>query len=272
MSDQAATAAQPTAQAAAAQPGAQAPAAPGDPQIDRNEYERLKRDEQRFRGSQKFYEAASKHGFKDEAAFEEWGPTLAAWKQRGFTAKQLAAAFSQPERETGREETEPDIDSRFRDLESRLRRENYEREHVNNSRADREYLEDQFINQTVGEDAPEPLRKLMARAARDHYAELRRASRYEDGHPLAGDEFTKPLGRAGREAIEKFLKEQHKAVTDGFSAARAAKVGAAAQKQTTATTAGINGGNGAPQKEALTKEERTRSALAKAAAAIGAKS
>lgn len=221
------------------------------PQIDPNDYARLKRIEQQYNGQKSYYDAGSKYGLKSPDQLNEVGELYKTLSERGIKPSQVASMFgAQVAQQTesasdvanmSKADIERMIGERLTKAQADMIRSQAEKEHESSVTGEYERFTTDTMKSWIGEGADDTLAELARYAAIGKYGEVRKA--YGDDHPLKG--MYGPAGKDGLGEIEKFVKES----ATKLRASQSLALGAAARKTATSTPAGNSSGQGQPKNE-----------------------
>jgi len=204
---------------------------PAAPSIDPQEFARLQRIEQQFKGVQPFVEKARSYGFSDTKALDEWGGFAKTASSRGVTPQKLAALFDESGAGEARSAgeavaiTEEMLDRKLSEREAATIRKFHAQKLEEELAAERgEFNDERFKKEFEG--VPEEFMKLARHAAHGLYLEKRQP--FPEGHPLHGQ-----FGGAGKDGIASIyndLKGAWKAIETKMKAANLTAIGQAASR------------------------------------------
>jgi hypothetical protein len=188
--------------AAPAQPQGEVKVPEGKAFVDAQEYETLRRNNERLRGMDEFYRSATKHGFKSPKDFEPIGKFTAALKERGMSLEQLSQAFLTEKEQEGvdTEAMSPKaLQSLFEkwateqgfvksaDLDQREQKIHALSAHKE-SMAKESSAVDSFVKGLLGDTATDRDKRLLALYVKDTLESRRNV--YPEGHPLHESELS----------------------------------------------------------------------------------
>ena len=221
------------------------------PQIDPNEYARLKRIEQQYNGQKSYYDTGSKYGLKSANELNEVGELYKTLSERGIKPSQVASMFgAQVAQQTesasdvanmSKADIERMIGERLTKAQADMIRSQAEKEHESSVTGEYEQFTNDTMKGWLGEGTDDTLAELARYAAIGKYSEVRQA--YGDDHPLKG--IYGPAGKDGLGTIQSWLKES----ATKLRASQSLALGAAARKTATSTPAGNSSGQGQPKNE-----------------------
>ena len=221
------------------------------PQIDPNDYARLKRIEQQYNGQKSYYDTGSKYGLKSANELNEVGELYKTLSERGIKPSQVASMFgAQVAQQTesasdvanmSKADIERMIGERLTKAQADMIRSQAEKEHESSVTGEYEQFTNDTMKGWLGEGTDDTLAELARYAAIGKYGEVRKA--YGDDHPLKG--MYGPAGKDGLGTIQSWLKES----ATKLRASQSLALGAAARKTATSTPAGNSSGQGQPKNE-----------------------
>lgn len=241
-----------------------APLAAPSQSLSTEDYQRLTRAEQQYKGALPLIQAATRFGFKSPKDIEEYGPVVQTLREKGINPQQFTAAFGSQVQEQAQEQgvsprelSHQDIEQMLGEKMSKFKadliREQAQAEHDKAMASEYDELErDDFYSDALGDlkDSKEGRELLRYAAIGRHLAGTERKE-YSDG-PLKGK--FGPAGRDGLGSIKNWLGSSFKGIVTGLKAGQAAGIGAAARNGVAAgTVGGGSAGQGAPAKDAPSK-------------------
>lgn len=234
---------------ATTQPGQQvSQQALSQPQIDPNEFARYKREAERARGMQGYYDAGKKYGIERPEQLDEIGTLHKTLKEQGISPSQVAQLFGKQIADVtsdpsslSKADIEKIVGERLTKMEADMARKAAESQHSSLIEAEYEELSEAKIKAILGDDAPAELIEMAKYAAIGRYGEQR--SQYDESHPLKG--MFGPAGRDGLGKITGWIKD----TATKLKASQSLALGAAVRKTASSTPAGNVAGQGKPSNE-----------------------
>lgn len=230
-----------------------APIAAPSQSLSPEDYQRLTRAEQQYKGALPVIQAANRFGLKSSKDFETYGPVIQTLRDKGIDPQQFTAAFSSQVQEQAQDQgVEPNqlshrdiermVGEKLTAMKADMIREQAQAEHDKAMNSEYDELErDDFYSDALGDlkDSKEGRELLRYAAIGRHLAGTDRKE-YSDG-PLKGK--FGPAGRDGLGSIKNWLGSSFKGIVTGLKAGQAAGIGAAARNGVAAGTVGGNSGS-----------------------------
>jgi uncharacterized membrane protein len=221
-----------------AQPATQQPSGGDFVQVSKSDFEKYQRYGEQLKGSQAYYETASKYGFKKA---EDFGK-LEALSKRGVSLDKLVASFAEEQEDNGGG-TQPafDPDKFSQELEGKLEKKLAIKEWEASTKGESALI-DGALSDLAGEDASEYDKQLLRQALENELEKNRRL--YDSKHALHNERLM-PLSKEDVDkAASKFKELRAKTIGERLNE----KANASVKRPAVQSPAGAGSGQGAPSK------------------------